>query len=466
MSQIVTRFAPSPTGHLHIGGARTAIFNWLLAKNAGGKFFLRIEDTDRARSSQEMTDAILDSLSWLGISWDGEPIYQSERSELYNQCVEKLLETGHAYWCSCTPEEVDAMREKARAEGKKPKYDGSCREKGLGPGENHVVRFKGPETGKTVFKDMVKGMVAVEHAELDDMVIRRPDGSATYNLAVVVDDSDMGVTRIVRGEDHLSNTPRQILIYEALGLTPPEFGHVPLIHGPDKKKLSKRHGARSVTEYRDDGLLPEALFNYLVRLGWSLGDQEIFSRDELVASFTTDNLSSSAAAFDPDKLAWLSAHYIKEADPAHLAKLLPAYLEPLGFSGVAQDKLAAIVPLYQPRAKSLVEMAESARFFLVADADLEYDAKAVKKILTDEAAVHLAKLKELFAGVEPFTVAGLEEAAKQYLDENELKFKAIAQPLRVAVSGSTVSPGIFETLEVLGRDSVLGRMSRALDQAS
>ena len=337
MSQIVTRFAPSPTGHLHIGGARTAIFNWLLAKNAGGKFFLRIEDTDRARSSQEMTDAILDSLSWLGISWDGEPIYQSERSELYNQCVEKLLETGHAYWCSCTPEEVDAMREKARAEGKKPKYDGSCREKGLGPGENHVVRFKGPETGKTVFKDMVKGMVAVEHAELDDMVIRRPDGSATYNLAVVVDDSDMGVTRIVRGEDHLSNTPRQILIYEALGLTPPEFGHVPLIHGPDKKKLSKRHGARSVTEYRDDGLLPEALFNYLVRLGWSLGDQEIFSRDELVASFTTDNLSSSAAAFDPDKLSWLSAHYIKEADPAHLAKLLPAYLEPLAFSGVAQD---------------------------------------------------------------------------------------------------------------------------------
>ena len=269
MNKVVTRFAPSPTGHLHIGGARTAIFCWLLARHFGGEFHLRIEDTDLLRSKQEYTDSILASMRWLGLDWDGPLNYQTQRTELYNSYVDKLLETGHAYWCSCTPEEVEAMREKARAQGLKPRYNGCCRERNLGPGEGRCVRLKAPQAGKVVFDDMVKGRIAVDVSELDDMVIRRADGMPTYNMAVVVDDYEMGITHVIRGDDHVSNTPRQILIYEALGLPVPTFGHVPMILGPDRQKLSKRHGARAVIEYQNDGLLPQALVNYLVRLGWS-----------------------------------------------------------------------------------------------------------------------------------------------------------------------------------------------------
>jgi glutamyl-tRNA synthetase len=462
MSTIVTRFAPSPTGYLHIGGARTAIFNWLLARHFGGTFLLRIEDTDLQRSQSDMTQSILDAMEWLGLDHDGEITYQSQRFDLYNQYIDKMLETGHAYWCSCSPEEVEAMREKARQKGLKPKYSGRCREAGLGPGPGRVVRLKAPVTGATLVDDMVKGPVSIDNAELDDMVLRRGDGSPTYNLAVVVDDATMGVTHIIRGDDHLNNTPRQILIYKALGFDLPRFGHVPMILGPDKKKLSKRHGATAVMEYEVEGFLPEAMLNGLVRLGWAHGDQEIFSRQELVSLFTADNLGSSAAVFDKAKLQWLNAHYIKESPASRLAVLLNAFLERRGFDNLDLDYLARIVPLLQPRAQTMAEMAEKAECFVVADEALVYDMAAVKKFFTYDVRGHLAHLRELLAGLCCFNHASMEAAVAGYLEERELKFKLVAQPLRVAVTGATASPGLFETIEVLGRERALARLDRAL----
>ncbi len=465
MTKIVTRFAPSPTGHLHIGGARTAIFNWLLARGSGGAFHLRIEDTDQARSTEENTRGILDSMAWLGLDHDGEPVYQSRRFDLYNEYIDRLLASGHAYFCSCTPDEVEAMREEARVRGQKPKYSGRCREKGLRPGPGRpdmVVRLKAPLSGSTVVHDMVKGDVAFDNAELDDMVLRRTDGSPTYNMAVVVDDAVMGVTHIIRGDDHLNNTPRQILIYRALGLPLPVFGHVPMILGPDKKKLSKRHGATSVMEYEREGFLPQAMLNGLVRLGWSHGDQEIFSREELLRVFSTDSLGSSAAVFDRDKLLWLNAHYIKETPDPELAAMLGDFLGRMGRPGAEAAYLEKIVPLLKPRAQTLVEMAEKAMFFVVPDSELGHDHKAVEKFLTSEAKGHLAALWELFRVLDPFDQPSLERATQGYLDATGVKFKLLAQPIRVAITGSTASPGLFETMEVLGRDRVLSRMERAL----
>jgi glutamyl-tRNA synthetase len=462
MSTIVTRFAPSPTGYLHIGGARTAIFNWLLARHFGGRFLLRIEDTDLARSQSDMTQSILDAMAWLGLDHDGEITYQSQRFDIYNEYIDKLLDTGHAYWCSCSPEEVETMREQARAKGLKPKYSGRCREAGLGPGPGRVVRLKAPATGATVVDDMVKGSVSIDNAEMDDMILRRGDGSPTYNMAVVVDDATMGVTHIIRGDDHLNNTPRQILIYKALGFALPRFGHVPMILGPDKKKLSKRHGATAVMEYETEGFLPEAMLNGLVRLGWAHGDQEIFSREELVALFTADNLGSSAAVFDKAKLLWLNAHFIKESSPARLAVIVNAFLERRGQADLDLDYLARIVPLLQARAQTMDEMAQKAECFVVADEALAYDMAAVKKFFTDDVRAHLARLREILAGLCCFTQAAMEAAVQGYLDERELKFKLIAQPLRVAITGSTASPGLFETMEVMGRDRVLTRLDRAL----
>lgn len=462
MSTIVTRFAPSPTGYLHIGGARTAIFNWLLARHLGGTFLLRIEDTDLQRSQSDMTQSILDAMAWLGLDHDGEITYQSRRFDIYNQHIDKLLETGHAYWCSCTPEEVEAMREEARAKGLKPKYSGRCREAGLGPGPGRVVRLKAPVTGATVVDDMVKGMVSIDNAEMDDMILRRGDGSPTYNLAVVVDDATMGVTHIIRGDDHLNNTPRQILIYKALGFSLPRFGHVPMILGPDKKKLSKRHGATAVMEYETEGFLPEAMLNGLVRLGWAHGDQEIFSREELIELFTADNLGSSAAVFDKAKLLWLNAHYIKESSPARLAVIVNAFLERRGHADLDLDYLARIVPLLQARAQTMEEMAQKAECFVTADEALVYDMAAVKKFFTDDVRGHLARLREILAGLCCFNQASMEAAVQGYLDERELKFKLIAQPLRVSITGSTASPGLFETMEAMGRDRVLARLDRAL----
>ncbi|MBU1248752.1 MAG: glutamate--tRNA ligase, partial [Proteobacteria bacterium] len=389
MSDTVTRFAPSPTGFLHIGGARTALFSWLLAKSQGGKFLLRIEDTDRERSTQEAIDAILEAMTWLGLDHDGEVYYQSQRADRHNEVIDQLVESGHAYWCNCSKEDVDAMRDKARAAGRKPKYDGRCRERGLGPDCGGVVRFKTPLAGAVSYTDMVKGPSAVNVEELDDLILRRSDGGPTYNLAVVVDDHDMGVTQVLRGDDHVNNTFRQIPIYEAMGWQVPSFGHVPMILGPDKKKLSKRHGALSVMEYEKMGYLPEAVLNYLVRLGWSHGDQEVFTREELTRLFTTDTLSSSPSVFDLQKLEWMSGQYMQGADVNRLTAEVTKIIE----FEVGRDEaeklnlkiLPKAIPLLQPRAKHLVDLAEQARLFIVDVAFLMYDEAAVQKFLTPEA---------------------------------------------------------------------------------
>ncbi len=464
MTKIVSRFAPSPTGYLHIGGARTALFSWLLARASGGEFRLRIEDTDRERSTQEATDAIIDSMKWLGLEHDGEIVFQSTRVARHNEIIDRLIETGHAYYCQCSKEDVDAMREKAMKEGRKPKYDGTCRDKGLTSG---AVRLKAPQDGATGFLDMVKGFISVENSEMDDLILRRSDGTPIYNLAVVVDDHDMGVTNVLRGDDHVNNTPRQILIYKALGWDVPQFGHVPMILGPDKKKLSKRHGALSVMEYEKMGYLPEAVTNYLARLGWSHGDQELFSMDEMVAFFSEGNLGNSPSVFDLAKFEWVNGQYMQKADPERLADLLMDFLaREVGeeeAANVDRATFVAVAPLLQPRAKSLVDMLEQARPFIVDASFLAYDEKAVKKFLTDETKPMLSEIAERIAALDEFTEQSLEEVHRQFLEDKDIKFKVIAQPIRVAIMGKTQSPGLFETMLVLGREQTLARIKRAVE---
>ena len=459
---VVTRFAPSPTGHLHIGGARTAIFCWLLARHYGGQFHLRIEDTDLLRSKQEYTDSILASMRWLGLDWDGPLNYQTQRTALYNQYVDKLLESGHAYWCSCTPEEVEAMREKARAQGLKPRYNGCCRERNLGPGEGRCVRLKAPLAGKVVFDDLVKGTIAVDVSELDDMVIRRADGMPTYNMAVVVDDHEMGITHVIRGDDHVSNTPRQILIYEALGLPVPRFGHVPMILGPDRQKLSKRHGARAVIEYQNDGLLPQALVNYLVRLGWSHGDQEIFTKEELIEFFDGTSLNPAAAAFDPAKLEWCNAHFMRELPLSELAALVRPFAEQAGYdmTGLDDRRLEALCHMFRKRAANLKVLAESFAPLLTPAASLPLDEKAAAKNLTEAGKGHLAALREVFAAGE-FTQEALEAALHGYIEGNGLKFKDVAPALRTALMGFMGGPHLPEIMAFLGKEETLARLARA-----
>lgn len=462
MTKIVTRFPPSPTGYLHIGGARTALFNYLYARQNNGKFVLRIEDTDQARSTQEMTDAIIDAMHWLGLDFDEGPYFQSQRGDIYNNYVDKLLEHGKAYYCSCTPEEVDEMRETARAAGLKPKYNGKCRDLGLGPGPGRVVRFKTPLSGKVVFDDIIKGPIAWDVQEMDDFVVRRADGSAIYQMAVVVDDALMDVTHVIRGDDHQNNTPKQILIYEALGFPLPKFGHVPMILGPDKKKMSKRHGATSVMMYKELGYLPEAMLSYLVRLGWSHGDDELFTMNELLEKFSLAGLGKSASVFDMDKLNWTNSHFIKNANIPRLATLLGEIIQNSTSFQPIQAYLEAIVPLYQPRAKTLKEMAEQAVFFLHETDTLPYDTTAVDKFLTADIKKHLAELATRMADLPAFDQQHLEGMAADYLEETGLKFKALAQPIRVAITGTTSSPGLFETMEVLGKKRTLERFAQAL----
>ena len=459
MTKIVSRFAPSPTGYLHIGGARTALFSWLLARSSGGKFLLRIEDTDRERSTQEATDAIIDSMQWLGLEHDGEIVFQSTRADRHNEVIDQLIENGHAYYCQCSKEDVDAMREKAMKEGRKPKYDGSCRAKGLTEG---VVRLKAPEEGHTGFVDMVKGPINVENVEMDDMILRRSDGSPTYNLAVVVDDHDMGINTVLRGDDHVNNTPRQILIYRAMGWDVPQFGHVPMILGPDKKKLSKRHGALSVMEYEKMGYLPEAVCNYLARLGWSHGDQELFTMDEMIELFSTDNLGKSPSVFDLTKFEWVNGQYMQKADPEYLAGLLCEFLDREGAEPVDKALFAQIAPLLQPRAKSIVDMLEQSRPFIVKSDFLPYDEKAVKKFLTEESKPLLEEIAERIEAMDEYTEKALEDVHRQFLEDKDIKFKVIAQPIRVAIVGKTQSPGLFETMMVLGKEETLARMKRAV----
>jgi len=460
MNKIRTRFPPSPTGYLHIGSARTALFNWLLARSKGGSFILRIEDTDFQRSTDEATKAVLESLAWLGLDWDEGPYYQSERIPIYLEYIRKLLDSGRAYYCHCTPEELDDRRKEAFKQGGKPKYDGKCRGKGLGPATGAVVRFQGPQTGTTGWTDLIKGPIEIDNEELDDLIILRSDGIPTYNFAVVVDDLTMGITHVIRGDDHVNNTPRQILLYQALDAVPPEFGHMPLTLGTDKTRLSKRHGATSVLAYREMGYLPEAFLNYLVRLGWSYGDQEIFSRDELIEKFSLENVGRSAGIFDMEKLNWLNAHYIKESDPVRLAELLMPFIEQKGLTRPDKDYLAQAVTTLQPRAKTLAEMADSAEFYLIDDKNLEYDPKAAKKFLKPEIAPILSDLIARLEDMEVFTEEDLEFVFRNLSEAHGLKLGKIAQPVRVALTGRTASPGLFEVMNILGKDRVFARLKK------
>ncbi len=459
METTITRFAPSPTGYLHVGGARTALFNWLYARHTGGKFVLRIEDTDVKRSTKASVDAIFDALEWLGIDWDEGPYFQSERSDRYREFIRKLLDSGHAYYCDCPPERLETMRKAAMDAGGKPKYDGTCREKGLGPGEGRVVRFKAPLTGTTVMPDVIKGSIVFQNAELDDFIIARGDGTPTYNFVVVVDDVTMGINTIIRGDDHVNNTPKQILLYKALGADLPTFGHVPMVLGHDRTRLSKRHGAMSVTAYRDMGYLPDAFINYLVRLGWSHGDQEFFTRSELIEKFSIDHIGKSAGVFDPEKLTALNADHIKAAPPADLVPHLEPFLAERGVEAVDPDFLEGIIRTLNTRSRTLVDMADGAMFYF--KDPIDYDEKADKKFLKPAVIGPLQTLLAEMEKLDRWDETGLETAFKAVMDAHGLKLGKIAQPVRVALTGGTVSPGIFEIIEVLGRDRTLGRLRRA-----
>ena len=459
MSSIITRFPPSPTGYLHIGGARTALFNWLYAKKNGGKFVLRIEDTDEARSTKASVDAIFDSLEWLGIDWDEGPFFQTERYDLYKEYIQKLVDSGHAYYCDCTPDAVDAMREEAKAQGKKPMYNGKCREENKKGKPGMVVRLKAPRMGSTVVEDAVKGDTAFPNSELDDFIIQRSDGSPMYNLAVVVDDITMGINTIIRGDDHLVNTPKQMLIYQALGAKLPLFAHVPMVLGSDKARLSKRHGAMSVSEYREMGYLPDAMLNYLVRLGWSHGDQEFFTREELIEKFSLEHIGRSPSMFDMDKLTALNAKHIQNKPSREIAQALIPYLEAKGITKEATEgHLGKAVESLQTRSKTLVEMADASLFYF--KETIEIDEKADKKFLKSGAVTLLTKSANYIEALDEdaFTEKNLEDALKRVMDETELKFGKIAQPLRVALTGGTVSPGIFEMILALGKKRTVQRI--------
>jgi glutamyl-tRNA synthetase len=460
MDQIITRFPPSPTGYLHVGGARTAIFNWLYARHTKGKFVLRIEDTDAERSTQASVDAIFEALEWLGIEWDDGPYYQTQRFDIYREYIQKLIDSGHAYYCTCTPEEIEDMRKKAMETGGKPRYDGTCREKGLEKSDHAVVRFKAPVTGTTVVEDVIKGNIVFQNNELDDFVVCRSDGTPTYNFVVVIDDITMNINTIIRGDDHVMNTPKQIQLYKALGCPLPTFGHVPMVLGNDRARLSKRHGAMSVIEYRDLGFLPEAMINYLVRLGWSHGDQEFFTRDELIKVFDLENIGKSAGVFDLDKLQALNAEHIMAAAPGDLVAPLKPFMKAAGIEVEDSEYIEQVIETLQPRSKTLKDMAEAALFYY--QKDIEYDEKAVKKFLKAAALEPLTILAAKLEALETYDQSGLENVFKAVMDETELKLGKIAQPVRVALTGRTASPGIFEIIAILGRKRVIPRLQKAI----
>ena len=456
---IRTRFAPSPTGFLHIGGARTALFNWLYARHNGGEFVLRIEDTDQQRSTDESTKAILDAMTWMGLSWDEGPHFQAQRVDMHREMVQKLISEGKAYYCTCTSEELEAKRKQALTCGKKPKYDGTCRDKNLGKSAGSVVRFRGAQTGITIVEDLVKGNITFNNDELDDLIIERGDGYPTYNFAVVIDDALMNITHVIRGDDHVNNTPRQILLYQALGFAVPKFAHVPMILGSDKARLSKRHGATSVMAYKEMGFLPEALVNYLVRLGWSHGDQEIFSLAELIELFCLDAVGKSPAIFNPEKLLWLNAHYIKEAKPDRLQEeMKPLWLE--GAGKAEPDFTRKVIADMQPRAKTLVELATMADFYFAQS--INYDNEAGRKFLLPEVTQYLNDIIAVLPSSEGFSKEGMEVFLRDFTEKRNIKFKIIAQPLRVALTGKTVSPGIDEVMVTLGRQRVTKRIKDAV----
>ena len=458
-----TRFAPSPTGFLHVGGARTALYSWAFARQCKGAFILRIEDTDLERSTQASVDAILESMKWLGIDWDEGPFYQMQRLSRYKEVADELIAAGHAYPCWASKEELDAMRESQRATGLKPRYDGRWRPEraqaaGLVPPKDRVpvIRFRTPDDGDVSWNDMVKGTISFPNAELDDLVILRADGVPTYNFGVVVDDLDMNITDVIRGDDHVNNTPRQIHIFRAMGKALPRFGHVPMILGPDGERLSKRHGAVSVTQYRDEGVLPEALTNYLARLGWSHGDAEIFSREQLVEWFNFEHVSRSAAQFNPEKLAWLNQHYLKAADDARLANLVRPELEKMGVHTAGGPLLEPVVALLKDRATSVLHLAEAATLFY---GDGKADAGLLEQHLTPAILPALKAFALQLEALPGWEKAAIAAAMKAVLADHKLKMPQLAMPLRVAVTGRLQTPAIDAVLELLGRDTVLKRLA-------
>lgn len=455
------RFAPSPTGYLHIGGARTALFNWLYARREGGQFILRIEDTDQLRSTEASTRAILDAMNWLGLNWDEGPLFQAQRIDLYRSMVNQLIDAGKAFHCTCTPEELEEKRKRALAEGRKPKYDGACRDKQRARGEKTVVRFRCPQVGSTIVRDLVKGNISFNNEELDDLIIERTDGYPTYNFAVVVDDIDMAITHVIRGDDHVNNTPRQILLYEALGHEAPLFGHVPMILGADRARLSKRHGATSVMAYQEMGYLPEALVNYLVRLGWSHGDQEIFSMDELIRFFSLESVGKSAAIFNPEKLLWLNQHYIKDYPADKLLENMKPFWAARGFDITDSDYLRHIVEDLRARSKTLVEMADASAFYFLDKMD--YDPEAAGKFLTADMKEHLLAAVEKLASCRDYSKTGIETLLREVAEDRGVKLKVIAQPLRVALTGKSVSPGIDDVMVTLGKNRTIQRIRQAVE---
>jgi len=458
---VVTRFAPSPTGLLHVGGVRTALFSWLYARRNGGKFILRVEDTDRERSTDEAVRVILDGMAWLGLDADEGPYFQSRRFDRYREVLRGMLEAGTAYHCYCSKDELDALRGQQIARKQKPRYTGICRERREPrPGVDPVVRFRNPLDGAVVVQDLVHGLVTFQNAELDDLIIARSDGTPTYNFCVVVDDMDMGVTHVIRGDDHLNNTPRQMNMLQALGAPLPIYAHVPMILGPDGAKLSKRHGAVSVLQYEEEGYLPDALLNYLVRLGWSHGDQEVFTREEMIAAFDIHDVNKSASAFNPEKLLWLNQQHMMRAMPAALVPHLRAQLRRLGADSSDQQMLEGVILAQRERAKTMKEMAVNSRFFFVED--IELDLKAAAKHLGGDAPATLAKVRARLGSLSEWNAASVHAALEQLAAELGGGLGKIAQPLRVAVSGSAVSPPIDATLALLGRERTLARVDTAL----
>jgi len=460
--KIKTRFAPSPTGYLHVGGARTALYSWLYARHNQGDFVLRIEDTDLERSTPEAIEAIMDGMNWLSLNWDEGPYYQTKRFDRYNQVIDQMLEADTAYRCYCSRERLDALREQQMEAGEKPRYDGCCRdtEHGHTPDEPHVVRFRNPQDGSVIFDDQIRGPIEFSNQELDDLIIRRTDGSPTYNFCVVVDDWDMGITHVIRGEDHINNTPRQINILKAIGAEVPIYAHVSMILGDDGKKLSKRHGAVGVMQYRDDGFLPEALLNYLVRMGWAHGDQEIFSVDEMVQLFQLDAVSKSASAFNTEKLLWLNHHYITTLAPEYVATQLQWHIDQQQIDTRTGPELAKLVTLLGDRCKTLKEMAETCRYFY--EDFNEFDADAAKKHLRPVARQPLELISAKLAALTEWTTEAIHNAIEQTAAELEVGMGKVGMPLRVAVTGAGQSPALDVTVEAIGQQRSVNRIALAL----
>src|SRR5579864_20290 len=458
---VITRFAPSPTGMLHVGGVRTALFSWLYSRHTGGKFLLRVEDTDRERSTDDAVRVILEGMDWLGLKADDGPYFQTQRFDRYRAVLAAMLQAGTAYRCYCTKQELDALREQQIARKEKPRYSGICRGRTAPrPGIEPVVRFRNPLEGAVVVQDLVHGPVTFQNAELDDLIIARSDGTPTYNFSVVVDDMDMGITHVIRGDDHLNNTPRQINMLTALGATIPAYAHVPMILGPDGAKLSKRHGAVSVLQYEEEGYLPDALLNYLVRLGWSHGDQEVFTREEMIAAFDIHDVNKAASVFNPEKLLWLNQQHMVRSPPAALVPHLRAQLRRLGVDSDDQPLLEGVILAQRERAKTLKEMAQNSRFFF--SDDVAMDPKAVARHLTADALQLLGKARAQLAALQQWNAAAIHDALNALATELQVGLGKVAQPLRVAVTGTAVSPPIDATLALLGRERSLARLDRVL----